>query len=787
MDKRNIPTILVIFGATGDLMIKKIAPALFNLYTKNKLPKMFQIIGFSRRNLTQDQFKNHVLAILKDHKGVEYHKENAEQFIKRLLFQQGDFTSKQAYDDLAKVLGRIDGEWKVCSNKLFYLAVPPEYYKKIFEHLAASGLTIPCSPEEGWTRVIVEKPFGKDTETAEDLDNLLAELFKEEQIYRIDHYLAKEMLQNILTFRFSNNMLESNWNNTFIEKIEIRLLEKIGVEGRGTFYDAVGALRDVGQNHLLQMLALVTMEHPATFDSEVIRRKRSEILKTLKPLTITEMKAHTLRAQYKGYHAIKGVAAKSKTETYFKLQGFLTSSRWQGVPFTLESGKKFPEAKKDITVTFKHPNPCLCPPDGEHHLKNKIVFSLEPEEEITMDLYVKKPGLDFGVDQRTFKFLYRKKETSAQYVEEYEKLLLDCILGNQLLFLSTDEVRAMWRFIDPISRLWEENKVPLHSYGPSNFAITKESDLIGKVQTLVLRKEIAVVGLGKMGANVARRLTEKGWRVIGFNRTAQDTSNLEKEGIVGAYSLKDVIDSLQKPRIFWLMLPAGKAIDEIIFGNDGFVHHASKGDTIIDAGNSYYKDSIARSEKLEKHGIYYVDVGFSGGPTGARYGGCLMVGGDEKVYEYLLPLFLDLATIQGVSFFRGAGAGHFIKMIHNGVEYGMMQSLAEGFDILKHSQYKLDLAKVADIYNHGSVIESRLVGWLQNALQIYGQDLKQISSTVAHTGEGTWTVKTAEELGVKAKVIEEAIKFRVNSEKNPSYMGKVLSVLRNQFGGHSVK
>ncbi len=290
-----------------------------------------------------------------------------------------------------------------------------------------------------------------------------------------------------------------------------------------------------------------------------------------------------------------------------------------------------------------------------------------------------------------------------------------------------------------------------------------------------------------MGANIARRLTEKGWRVIGYNRTAQDTRDLEKERITGAYSLKEVIRSLQKPRILWLMLPAGKAIDEIIFGTEGFIHYADKDDIIIDAGNSYYKDSRARAEKLKKYGIHYVDVGFSGGPSGARNGGCLMVGGEEKLYEYLFPLFLDVATIQGVSFFKGTGAGHFVKMIHNGIEYGMMQSLAEGFDILKHSQYKLDLAKVADIYNHGSVIESRLVGWLENALQIYGQDLKQISSTVAHTGEGTWTIKTAEELGVKAKVIEETLKFRINSKENPSFTGKILTALRNQFGGHNVK
>ncbi len=779
-DKRNIPTVLVIFGATGDLMVKKIVPALFNLYQKNKLPQMFQIIGFSRRAISADDFKQNIISILKTHRGVEYHAENAQEFVKRFLYHQGDFNNKSEYDALAKVLGRIDGEWNVCSNKLFYLAVPPSFYKTIFEFLASSGLTIPCSPEEGWTRVIVEKPFGKDLKTAEDLDMLLAKLFKEEQIYRIDHYLAKEMLQNILTFRFSNNLLESSWNNQFIEKIEIRLLEKLDVAGRGGFYDGVGALRDVGQNHLLQMLALVTMDHPSTFSTEAIRKRRAELLQTLKAPSLEEVKKYSYRAQYKGYRNVEGVQKNSTTETYFKLKGYFNSGRWQGVPFTIESGKKFPKPLKDIVITLKHPTPCLCPKDSPHHLKNKIVFSLEPKEEIIMDFYTKKPGLDMEVEKRNFTFLYRKKNKSTQYVEEYEKLLLDCILGNQLLFLSTDEVRAMWQFIDPVVRAWGKNEVALETY-------TKGVTFAESTETEKMRKEIAIIGLGKMGANISRRLIEREWKVVGFNRTPDDTKMLENEGVVGAFTLEQVVDSLKSPRVIWLMLPAGKAVDEVLFGEEGLAKYLEAGDIVVDSGNSHYKESIVRAKKLESQGISFVDVGFSGGPGGARNGGCLMVGGDNRTYEYLLPLFLDLSLPGGVSFFEGVGGGHFVKMIHNGIEYGMMQALAEGFDILKHSHYKLDLEKVAEIYNHGSVIESRLVGWLKNGLQMYGQDLKNISSTVAHTGEGAWTVEAAKELHVKAKVIEEALIFRIHSEKNPSYTGKVLSALRNQFGGHSIK
>jgi glucose-6-phosphate 1-dehydrogenase len=276
-----------------------------------------------------------------------------EKFLQRFVFQQGDFERQSDYVALAERLGATDSEWKACSNKLFYLAVPPDFLKTIVNHLATSELTKPCSPEEGWTRVLVEKPFGRDLTTAEKLDELLGKLFKEEQIYRIDHYLAKEMLQNILTFRFSNNLFEKIWNNQFIEQIEIKLWETLGVELRGPFYDGVGALRDMGQNHIMQMLALVTMERPSSFTATAIRDQRVAILKTLPELSKKEVAENTLRAQYDGYQTIKGVSPTSTTETYFKVKTELTSPRWKGVPIIMESGKRMGEKKKEIIITIR--------------------------------------------------------------------------------------------------------------------------------------------------------------------------------------------------------------------------------------------------------------------------------------------------------------------------------------------------------------------------------------------------------------------------------------------------
>ena len=474
---KNIPTVFIIFGATGDLMAKKIAPALFHLYINGKFPHLFKIIAFSRRNLNLEDFQEHIRGILKSQKGKKIKNEDIEAFLGFFLYRQGDFEKVDAYNELAVSLGRIDDEWKACSNKLFYLAVPPSNYRSIFEHLKSSGLTLPCGPDEGWTRVIVEKPFGRNSQSALELDMLLGNLFKEEQIYRIDHYLGKDMLQNILSFRFNNDLFEDSWNSQQIEKIEIKFLEDFGIEGRSVFYDGVGALRDVGQNHMLQMLAFVTMDKPDSFTAEDVRQKRAETLNKLIPLNKEGVKKLTFRGQYSGYKQIEGVGKDSSTETYFKVVAMLSTKRWESVPIILEAGKNLIQ-KKEIIVTFKHKTPCLCP--AGTHYQNRILFTLEPKEGITIEFWSKKPGLDFVMEKQKLAFLFRDQRKKVQYVEEYEKLLLDCIAGNQLLFVSTEEVQAMWNFIDPIIDMWEKNEVPLEQYTTKAKKILNDSLIVEK-------------------------------------------------------------------------------------------------------------------------------------------------------------------------------------------------------------------------------------------------------------------------------------------------------------------
>lgn len=777
--QKNIPTVFIIFGATGDLMTKKIVPALFHLYINNKLPKLFRIIGFSRRELAQDAFREYVADIIKNQKTRKQKLSRIDEFLNLISYQKGNFDTKDAYKTLAQSLGIIDDGWNACSNKLFYLAVPPKFYQTIFEHLAESGLTIPCGPDEGWTRVLVEKPFGNNLKTAEELDLLLAQLFKEEQLYRIDHYLAKEMLQNILTFRFGNSLFEGMWNNKHVKKIEVRLLEKFGAEGRGSFYDGVGALRDVGQNHILQMLSLVTMDRPKTFDSGDVRQKRAELFSHLKTLTRDEIKTQTFRAQYRGYRELEGVKPESKQETYFKVVTEIQNDRWRGVPIILEGGKKLP-SKKEIIVTFK----AIQNLSSEiRELENKIIFSLEPKEEITIEFWAKKPGLGNDLEKQRLTYLFRDQRKRAQYIEEYEKLLLDCIVGNQLLFVSTYEVQHMWRFTDPIIHGWHDDLTPLHFYEPIRRKILLESTVVEKPHAQ-LKKELGIIGLGKMGGNVARRLVEKGWDVVGYNRTAADTENFVAESGIGAFSLEELVAKVEKPRTILLSLPAGKPTRDMI---QALLPLLDKNDTILDGANGFFKDSKENAEIVTGTGVRYLDVGISGGPGGARTGACLMVGGRKEDFERLELLFQDMARHNAVAFFDGYGAGHFVKMIHNGIEYGMMQAIAEGFTILEQAEFNLDLSRVASIYNNGSVIESRLVGWLQDAFAAFGHNLDDVSGSVGHTGEGAWTIKTANEMKIKVPVIEDSFDFRVESEKHPGYTGKILSALRNTFGGHSIK
>jgi glucose-6-phosphate 1-dehydrogenase len=785
--KSNTPTILVVFGINGDLATRKIIPSLWRLFEQNLLGDRFSVIGFSRGNMSNDNFKSSIASAVrtKSNRGIQ--DEQLSRFVELFSYHTGKFEDVAAFRALAQSIEALEKSWGVCANKLFYLAAPPATYKPIFENLAGVNLNLPCGGKLGWSRLLIEKPFGTDLASARNLQSLLSAYFKEKQLYRIDHYLFKEIVQGIENFRFSNNLFENTWDNTTIERIDIRLHESIGVEGRGGFYDAVGALRDVGQNHLLAMLATLLMEHPARGNSETIRENRARVLNALPSWTEDSIQKNTFRAQYKGYLGINGVRERSVTETYFALKTELADPRWNGVPIFMEAGKRLAEACKEIVVTLKHTRECLLCEVG-HHRPNQIVFRLEPNDEIIIHFWTKKPGFDRILEERAFSFFLYEKEIKIQYVEEYAKVLYATIRGEQTSFVSPDEIEAAWKFTDPIEKTWSRNSVPLVVYDanttPSPSFLKLLPDMEKEWQSHAAA--IGVVGLGKMGGNLARRLAAKNWKVVGFNRTPETTRELEKEGVVGAYSLKDFVDKLHTPRTVWLMVPAGKPVDEVIFGEGGLAYILDKGDAIVDGGNSFYKDSVRRAKKLKAKGIHFLDVGVSGGPVSIQLGKfAIMAGGEKEIYEKSRPIF-DAMSDTPSGYMGESGAGHFAKMVHNGIEYGMMQSLAEGFTILKKSPFKFRLKDVANVYNQNSIITSRLTGWLEEGFKEYGEDLRKASGIVAHTGEGEWTVKTAKELDISAPVIKDSYLFRVRSKKHTSFTGKILSALRAVFGGHKI-
>jgi 6-phosphogluconate dehydrogenase len=295
--------------------------------------------------------------------------------------------------------------------------------------------------------------------------------------------------------------------------------------------------------------------------------------------------------------------------------------------------------------------------------------------------------------------------------------------------------------------------------------------------------KLGYIGLGKMGYNMAELLLDKKYQLVVYNRRPEPSQKIAKRGAQPADSLRELVMSLPVPRLVWIMVPH-QAVDDVL---KELLQVLARGDTVIDGGNSPYKETMRRARELEAKGIDFLDAGTSGGPAGARTGACIMIGGRRDVYQKFEKLFKDLSAEKGYGYMGASGAGHFVKMVHNGIEYGMMQALAEGFAIMKESPFKLDLTMIADLYNHRSVIESRLVGWLKNAYEQYGKDLEGISGSAAESGEGMWTVEAAKDSGIPVPIIKGALDFRLESQTKPSYTGKIVSALRNQFGGHEAK
>jgi glucose-6-phosphate 1-dehydrogenase len=415
----------------------KLLPALFDLFARQSLPSAFVIIGVSRKQWSDREYQQYVTESIvrsRPHANVS----QVAKFATLARYAHGDFDSAEMYARVRERLSMIDREWGQCTNKAFYLAVPPQFYSTIFSNLAQSGVMTLCNGVDSWSRLLVEKPFGRDLETAQALEAQMCALFSEMQIYRIDHYLAKDAIENIIALRFGNRVLADSWQHTDIESLQIVMRETKDVATRGSFYDGVGALRDVGQNHILQILALLTMSVVSPTNVPALRQARAAVIAALRPPTFLR------RGQYEGYRDVLGVAADSMTETYFKMVTELDLPEWRGVPITLEAGKALHESKLEAVVTFRPRT------EGEPTApRNVLTILMAPEARITLRVFVKKPGFSFTLEPRDLE-LAHTPGVDDYSPEAYERVLYDCLMGDQTRFVSGSEVTAAWRFITPL-------------------------------------------------------------------------------------------------------------------------------------------------------------------------------------------------------------------------------------------------------------------------------------------------------------------------------------------------
>lgn len=471
---------LVIFGASGDLTARKLIPALVHLFNSKQLPERFFVLGVSRSTFTDDAFRAHLQSFLKDDKSVPA--DVLTEFLERVYYQSIDTSDYEDYSRLKDRLQTLSALYKTPANTLYYLATPPSLFDVIPKGLAQHGLN---NIGDAWQRLVVEKPIGYDLGSAQDLDTALHSCFDEDQIYRIDHYLGKETVQNLLVFRFANGMFEPLWSRNYVDYVEITGAESLGVEGRGGYYEGAGALRDMFQNHLLQVLAMVAMEPPVAINADATRDEVAKLLQSIQPLTEADLTERLVLGQYTrskvrgeqlvGYREERGVADDSRTETYIALKLHIHNSRWSGVPFYVRSGKRLPTRVTEVVIHFK---PTPHPAFSQSAPANKLIIRIQPDEGIVMKFGLKQPGAGFEAKEVSMDFHYQELG-ETKLLNAYERLLLDALNGDATLFARSDAVQACWKFVEPILK-YKEKGTALRGYACGTWGPDKSFELLKK-------------------------------------------------------------------------------------------------------------------------------------------------------------------------------------------------------------------------------------------------------------------------------------------------------------------
>lgn len=467
------PCVMVILGATGDLAHRKLLPSLYNLEVDHVLPHGFSVVGFAREDQHVESFGDDMRNAVNVHsRYAPIQPQVWDSFAQGLFFQPADFADPECYRKLGELLKRIDEERGTQGNHIFYLAVPPTVVGTIADMLGKAGLVTPRASGEGWTRVVVEKPFGRDLQSAMSLNVDLHKVFNEHQIYRIDHYLGKETVQNILVFRFANGIFEPVWNRAFIDNIQITASEDIGIDRRGGYYESAGALRDMVQSHMMQLLTMTAMDPPVSLHPDAIRDEKVKVLRAVERYSPELSQRDVVRGQYgpgwvggkevEGYRSEVGVAADSDTETYVAIKVHVDSWRWAGVPFYLRTGKRMPKRETEIAVTFKSAPLALfqgVSQNAEALTPNVLAMQIQPNEGISLRMVAKVPGQGMQIQPVDMDFLYGAS-FSRQSPDAYERLMLDVMLGDSTLFTRKDEVEEEWSIVTPILEAWEQQPAP---------------------------------------------------------------------------------------------------------------------------------------------------------------------------------------------------------------------------------------------------------------------------------------------------------------------------------------
>src|SRR3984893_13830689 len=488
------PCVVVIFGATGDLTQRKLLPTLAHLYHDHPLPQGFSIVAFARRPMNDEQWRGMALDSINKYmpENDRLDREAQHTFAQRMYYCQADFNDREGYNKLADLLDKLDREKGTQGNRLFYLATPPTLDSEIIFQLGGAGLARPShvnGDEESWTRLIIEKPFGRDLASAQKLNRELARVFRENQTYRIDHYMGKETVQNLLALRFSNGIFEPLWNQKYIDHVQIVVAESLGIGTRAEYYEESGAIRDIVQNHIMQVLTITAMEPPVAFDADAIRDEKVKVMRAIPPLSQEQVAADTVRAQYTsgvidgqpapGYKEEKGVAPNSTTETYVALKLFIENWRWADVPFYIRTGKCLPQRSTEVTIQFKRvPHQLYKPSETKGLVPNRLTIKIQPDEGISLKIGAKIPGAARHLSSVDMNFSY----TSAfgiQSPEAYERLLADCMMGDSTLFIRRDEVESSWRIIDSIINGWKSMPADsVHTYPAGTWGPKEAEELI---------------------------------------------------------------------------------------------------------------------------------------------------------------------------------------------------------------------------------------------------------------------------------------------------------------------